>query len=72
MNDQHCSNCQYYQRHYTLGKTRLIEVYCGHCTYQKPKQKRPDSKACENYIPGEPPEDRFASKEYLNKLLPTF
>lgn len=33
------------------------------------KQKLPDAKACENFIPGSAQENAFASKEYLSKEL---
>ena len=69
MNTNQCETCQHYMQHYALNKRGIICVYCGHCTFSHPKRKRPDTKACENYTPGSPPEDAFASKEYLTKEL---
>ena len=33
------------------------------------KAKKPDTKACEHYVPGEKDKEPFASKEYLSKKL---
>ena len=69
MNDKECKTCQYFKQHYTLDNRKIFCVYCGHCTLQRAKRKRPDSKACEFYIPSPPQEDAFVSKEYLSKKL---
>ncbi len=69
MVDNQCKSCQHFRQHYTLDKRRIFRVYCGHCTFGKIKRKRPDTKACENFAPGFPQEDAFASKEYLSKEL---
>lgn len=69
MSDQYCANCKYYMQHYTFDKHRIFRVYCGHCTFQRPRTKKPDAKICENFVPGTVPEDAFASKEYLSKEL---
>lgn len=64
-----CETCVYYRQHYTLACRKLFRVYCGHCTYGRVKTKRPDAKACEQYIRTEPGEQAFVSKEYLSKAL---
>lgn len=69
MKENQCQNCQYYLRHYTFAERRIFRVYCGHCTLYRPKTKQPDAAACENFVPGPPQEDAFASKEYLSKEL---
>ena len=69
MNNQCCANCSYYLRHYTFDNRKIFRVWCGHCTLVKAKQKLPDAKACENFIPGPAQENAFASKEYLSKEL---
>ena len=69
MCERQCKECQYYLRHYTLDKRKIFRVYCGHCTFSRVRRKLPDTKACENFIPGPPQEDAFASKEYLSKEL---
>lgn len=69
MDEKHCKDCQYFLQHYTLDKRKIFRVHCGHCTFGKPRQKRPDTKACESFVPGEAQENAFVSKEYLSKEL---
>ena len=69
MEKKQCKDCQFYLQHYTFNNKKIFRVHCGHCIIAKPKQKRPDAKACENYIAAPPREDAFASKEYLSKEL---
>ena len=69
MSKQQCRNCQYYLQYFTLDNRKIFRVYCGHCTFSRAKRKTPDSKACENYVPGHPQENAFISKEYLSKEL---
>ena len=69
MDEKQCKNCQHFMQHLALDNRRLFRVYCGHCTFKKAKRKLPDTKACENYITGSPPEEAFATKEYLSKEL---
>jgi hypothetical protein len=47
----------------------IFRIHCGHCAYLKVKTKRPNSKACENYIRTDPDDQSFVSKEYLSKAL---
>lgn len=61
--------CVHYRQHYTFDSRKIFRVYCGHCTFSKPKRKAPDAKACENYMPTVPDETAFVSKEYLTKAL---
>ena len=69
MNEPCCKSCRYFIQHYALRNSRLIQVYCGHCTYAAPKAKRPDRKACEHFEQGENDTEHFANKEYLSKKL---
>ena len=69
MDEKQCRNCQHYLQHFALKGNRLLRVYCGHCIFIRAKRKHPDTKACENFIPGSAPEEAFASKEYLSKEL---
>lgn len=69
MNQNTCNTCTHYRQHYTFDQRKIFRVYCGHCTYQKVKTKRPDSKACENYMHSDPSEKTFVTKEYLSKAL---
>ena len=69
MEERHCKNCHYYIQHYALVENRMIQVYCGHCTWKTPKAKRPDRKACEHFQQGAKHTEQFASKEYLSKQL---
>ena len=69
MCEKQCNSCKFYLYHYTFNQRRIFRVYCGHCTFSKARHKRPDAKACDHYIPGQPREDAFVSKEYLSKEL---
>ena len=69
MDKLQCKDCGHFLQHYALGNGRLWKVYCGHCTCLQARQKRPDAKACGHFIPGEPPENNFVSREYLSKAL---
>ena len=69
MADESCSKCKYYLQHYVLNSRKLFRVHCGHCVLNRGKQKRPDTKACESFVPGVNMKDAFASKEYLSKEL---
>ena len=69
MDNQSCKTCAYYRQHYTFDQRKIFRVYCGHCTYQKVKTKRPDAKACAHYLLSEAAEEAFATKEYLSKAL---
>ena len=69
MDNNLCKTCAYYRQHYTFDHRKIFQVYCGHCTYQKAKKKRPDAKACENYLWSESSENAFVTKEYLSRAL---
>ena len=64
-----CKDCAHFRQHYTFDKKKIFRVYCGHCTCQKVKTKRPDAATCENFIFALPDEEAFVSKEYLSKEL---
>jgi len=69
MNETYCRSCRYFIQHYALQNGRLIQVYCGHCTYKTPKTKRPDKKPCEHFEQGIKDTEMFANREYLSKKL---
>ena len=69
MSDQCCSDCRYFLQHYTFDRSKIFRVYCGHCTLDRVKHKRPNAKACKSFVPGPAQEDAFVSKEYLSKAL---
>jgi len=69
MDNNFCKTCAHYRQHYTFDQHKIFRIYCGHCTYQKVKTKRPDAKACEDYLLFESQEKAFATKEYLSKAL---
>lgn len=69
MEKLYCKNCVHFRQHYTLDKQKIFRVYCGHCTLQTVRKKRPDTIAYANYAPAPPDEDAFATKEYLSKTL---
>lgn len=64
-----CQTCQHYIQHYAFNSKKIFRVYCGHCTFVGTKRKRPDTKACENYIAGPADSEAFVTKEYLSKEL---
>ena len=67
--EQTCNTCAYYLQHYTFDRKKIFRVYCGHCTYQKAKTKRPDAKACDHYLQLVTTDEPFVTKEYLSKAL---
>ena len=69
MNKNLCHECKYFLQHYTFGKQKIFSVYCGHCVLGRPKHKKPDAKACEDFVPSPDPKDLFVTKEYLTKEL---
>ena len=64
-----CRNCTHYRQHYALDEKQFFRVYCGHCVQNTVKRKKPDTVACEHFVPALPDETAFASKEYLSKAL---
>ena len=69
MEEPVCSTCLYSRQHYTFDQRKFFRVYCGHCTYGRPKHKRPDSKPCPNYAAAKTEGAPFVTKEYLSKAL---
>ena len=69
MGNPTCKTCTHYRQHYTFDQHKIFRVYCGHCTYQKVKTKRPAAKICEHYLLSESFEKVFATKEYLSISL---
>ena len=64
-----CKNCGHFHQHYALDERKLHWVDCGHCGMDCIKRKKPDGKICKDFIPAEPDEAAFVSKEYLSKEL---
>ena len=69
MNEKLCKTCHYFRQHYTFDSRKIFCVLCGHCMYRRIKHRKPDTQACDNYVPAPAQEDAFASKEYLSKEL---
>lgn len=69
MDKAFCKNCAYFRQHFTFDKRKIFRVYCGHCTFEKVRNKKPDATICENFVFKNPDEDSFVSKEYLSKEL---
>lgn len=69
MNEATCKDCKNFLQHYGLNKEGLFWLYCGHCTLPGVRRKRPDTKACKNYVPGTDITEAFIKKEYLSKAL---
>jgi len=71
MDEYCCKTCLYYRQHYTFDQRKIFLVNCGHCTCQRVKMKKPDTKACTHYLAGDGAEMSFVPKAYLGKeLLP--
>lgn len=69
MHENQCKSCKYYRQHYSLDNRRIFQVFCGHCTFDRVKCKKPDSKACEHFTPAPAQEEAFVTREYLSKEL---
>lgn len=69
MEDKTCSECTYYQKHYTLIDGQLLQVNCGHCTKSLKKKTKPNTKICDRFIPGTSSKEEMVSKQYLTKSL---
>ena len=69
MSEIYCKNCGHYHQHYGLGRQKIFRVYCGHCSKHRNRRQRPDSVACDAFVPEMSKEDAFATKEYLSKAL---
>ena len=68
MSENRCKDCQNYIQHYAFAQGKPFRVNCGHCVISKPNRKRPEAKACENFVTG-PRESDFATRAYLRKTL---
>mgnify|MGYP003296198749 CR=1 FL=1 len=69
MDQLRCSSCIHFRQHYVFHENTICSVHCGHCVYGKSKTKKPDAKACEQYVEREPDEAAFVSREYLSHAL---
>jgi len=69
MNTNTCNSCLYYRQYYTFDQRKIFQVHCGHCTFQRPKAKRPDGKICAHYEQAAPTESPFVTKEFLSRAL---
>ncbi len=71
MSAQTCKSCKHFHQHYGLRDGTLFRVYYGHCTLKTGRAvaKRPYSKACWDFTPGEDDTEGFVRKDYLSKKL---
>lgn len=69
MEEKQCSGCEYFLQHYGIKDGVLFSIHCGHCRFRRAKQKRPDDRACEHFVPGVEEREKFVTKEYLTKEL---
>lgn len=76
MDKEICKNCTHYRRHYLLDNECCMPVNCGHCTYARIKQRKPNSPACVYFEPQYgtvlPSRDEtiyFVTTEFLKKML---
>jgi len=65
----YCKDCENYRQHYALNERKIFRVYCGHCVLYVRKRKKPDTPACEHFVPAMSGEEAFVDKEYLSKEL---
>ena len=69
MEKKTCKECIHFHQHYAIGRQKIFQVYCGHCTQGRARKKKPDCAACEYFVQTQPKEDAFVTKEYLSKEL---
>ena len=46
MGKKYCKDCFHYIQHYVIFGKDLMTAYCGHCTYPRIKDRKPDTPAC--------------------------
>ena len=51
-----CKDCGHFRRHYILDEQACTPVNCGHCTYPRLKNRKPDTLACTHFVLREQPE----------------
>ena len=69
MENQTCKNCKHFHQHYGLDDKGFFRLYCGHCAHPHLRNRKPEQKACPEFVPGESEEKKFVSKQYLSKSL---
>ena len=72
MDKKQCKNCIHFYQHYILDEQRCTAVNCGHCSYPRPKHRKPENRGCDHYQertqpPGLP--DRKAVIDFLTTDL---
>ena len=45
-----CKNCAHYRRHYIMDRDSCMAINCGHCICVRIKQRKPDAKACDQFV----------------------
>ena len=50
MEGETCSHCGHYCRHYIVEEQGCWAINCGHCTYPRLKNRKPDAPICANYV----------------------
>ena len=64
-----CKDCQYFCQHYGYFNGEFKYVFCGHCKLQRVRHRKPDYKACENFVPKAQEAEEMVNKKYLSKKL---
>ena len=64
-----CKDCKCFYQHYGLGEKGFIRLHCGHCCFDKLKDKKSEQKACVHFVQGEDHENSFVRRDYLTKTL---
>ena len=68
-----CKNCEHFQQHYVIDDQNYFTVHCGHCTYPRTKNRKPQTKACQYFtqrtIPPRLPDRKSVVHFLTTKML---
>ena len=68
MNNPVCQNCAHFRQHYIMDVQWAQPVHCGHCTYPRLKNRKPDTPACKFFSSKATPDclpDRAEAIQFL-------
>lgn len=55
MKQHTCQECRHFYQHYVVDDKQCVAIHCGHCTYPRLKNRRPEMPACDHFIIKDPP-----------------
>lgn len=64
-----CGDCANYVQHFAIQEGKVKKIWCGHCTKSNKKKLDQDSKACDDFVPGQSVDNKLVNKEYLTETL---